>query len=195
MRSTRNPKQWTTESRSLVMDYGKFLKVEQHSVSLPNGDTIPDWMWVDTPDFINVAAITDTGEWLLFHQTKYAIDVRLGTTTLAPVGGYIDRGESPSEAAARELFEETGYKALEMISLGNRDGVVVDANRGCGMCYLFLATGCTKDIEAVVVSDDLEDQLLLKLSSNELRDALFAGKFKLVTWEACISMALLYLKL
>lgn len=33
-------------------------------------------------------------------------------------GGVIEKGEKPVKGAERELLEETGYKALEMISLG-----------------------------------------------------------------------------
>ena len=34
-------------------------------------------------------------------------------------GGFIELGETPEEAAKRELFEETGYSVKELISLGS----------------------------------------------------------------------------
>ncbi|MBI1834896.1 MAG: TonB-dependent receptor, partial [Burkholderiales bacterium] len=42
-------------------------------------------------DYINVAAVTMTNEFLCFRQTKYAVQ----GTSLAPVGGYLDPGEDP----------------------------------------------------------------------------------------------------
>ena len=41
-----------------------------------------------------------------------------GQLTLETPGGLIDPGETPAEAAARELLEETGYAADEIVSLG-----------------------------------------------------------------------------
>ena len=38
--------------------------------------------------------------------------------TLETPGGLVDPGETPAEAAAREMLEETGYQAREIISLG-----------------------------------------------------------------------------
>jgi ADP-ribose pyrophosphatase len=85
----------------------QILSVEAHTVELPDGRVIEDWPWVVTPDFVNVVAVTEAGEFLLFRQTKYSIP----GLTLATVGGYLEPGEEPLAAAQRELREETGYAA------------------------------------------------------------------------------------
>ncbi|MCA9975100.1 MAG: hypothetical protein KC413_05095, partial [Anaerolineales bacterium] len=79
---------WKTLSRETILDYSKFLTVEQHAVELPDGQVIVDWPWVVTPDYVNVVAVTEDGRFLLFRQTKYAV---IGTT-LATVGGYLEPG-------------------------------------------------------------------------------------------------------
>jgi ADP-ribose pyrophosphatase len=79
-----------------------------------------------------VVAVTESGEFLCFHQVKYAVEGE----TLATVGGYLEPGETPLAAAKRELLEETGYEASKWIELGRYR---VDANRGAGTAHFFLA--------------------------------------------------------
>ncbi len=42
-------------------------------------------------------------------------------------------------------------------------------------------------------SDDLEDQDLLLLTRNEIKNALQAGEFKILAWSAVVAMSLNYL--
>ncbi len=62
-------------------------------------------------------------------------------------GGLIEPGETASEAAARELFEETGIVAgpLERVGLGEQDGRIV---------HVFLArrwSGTPRSVEAMAM--------------------------------------------
>ena len=50
--------QWETLGRTQVLDRKPWLSLEDHKVKLHTGQVIPDWLWVDTPDFVNVAAVT-----------------------------------------------------------------------------------------------------------------------------------------
>jgi 8-oxo-dGTP pyrophosphatase MutT (NUDIX family) len=176
---------WTIRSKRTVLDQGKFLKVEYHEVELPDGTVIPDWAWVITPDFANIIAVTDEGKIICFRQTKYAVEGE----TLASVGGYIEAGEDPLVAAKRELLEETGYEADEWTFLTK---CAVDANRGVGSAYSYLATGARKVTEAD--ADDLEEQKLLLLSPDAVEDALLKGEFKAIGWSNSVALALLALK-
>lgn len=172
---------WKTRARRLVLDCGKFLKVENHTVELPDGRLIEDWMWVISPDFVNVMAETVEGDYLFFRQTKYAIQ----GTSLAPVGGYIEPGEAPLAAAQRELLEETGYAAEEWVSLG---AFPVEANRGVQNAFFFLARGAHPVAEPI--ADDLEEQQLLRLSHQAVTAALTDGEFKVLAWAAIVALAL-----
>jgi len=175
---------WKTQHRETILDCGKFLRVENHVVELPDGRVISNWPWVITPDYINVVAITEVGKFLCFRQTKYAIE----GVGLSLVGGYIEPGEEPLLAAKRELLEETGYEADRWISLGQYP---VDGNRGAGNANLFLALDAQQ--VAAPDADDLEEQELLLLSRSEVEAALTAGDFKLLPWAAAMGLALLYL--
>ena len=172
---------WKTRDRRLILDGGKFLKVENHTVELPDGRLIEDWMWVISLDFVNVMAETVEGDYLFFRQTKYAIK----GTSLAPVGGYIEPGEAPLDAARRELLEETGCEASDWIPLGVYP---VEANRGVQNAHFFLARGARA--VAAPVADDLEEQEPLRLSREETAHALAAGEFKALPWAAIVALTL-----
>lgn len=175
---------WQCLSRKTLLDRTPWLRLEEHHLRLPDGREIPDWLWVVTPDFINVVAVTEAGEFLCFRQTKYAVK----GPTLAMVGGYLEPGEDPREAAERELREETGHVAATWENLGS---YAVDGNRGCGSGHLFLATGCR--FAGHTASDDLEEQELVLLPRAQVREALFAGEFGVMPWTACMALALLKL--
>ncbi len=174
---------WKTLSRETILNYSKFLTVEQHAVELPTGQVIPDWPWVVTPDYINVVAVTEDGRFLLFRQTKYSVP----GTTLATVGGYLEPGEEPLTTAQRELREETGYAAPDWLALGS---YAVDGNRGAGVAHFFLARRAYP--VAPIHADDLEEQTLLLLTRAEVEAALAAGEFKVLAWTAVVSLALRY---
>lgn len=174
---------WKTLSRRTILNQGKYLIVENHTIELPDGHVITDWPWLITPDYVNVLATTDEDEFLCLRQTKYAVD----GTSLASVGGYLEPGEEPLAAARRELLEETGYQASEWIDLGH---YVVDGNRGAGTAHLFLARGARPVVEPN--PDDLEELQLLRLNRSELETALAAGEFKLISWAAVVMLALRY---
>jgi ADP-ribose pyrophosphatase len=175
---------WKTLARRTLLQCGKYLTVESHTVQLPDGRIIEDWPYVISPDFINVLPVTPEGQFLCFRQTKYALE----GTSLAPVGGYIDPGEDPLRAAQRELREEMGCQAAEWISLGSYR---VGANRGFATGHLFLALGARRVAEPR--SDDLEEQELLSLSQPEVEEALSHGDFKVLSWAANVALALHYL--
>lgn len=173
---------WKTLSREHVLSMPPYLKVESHSVKLPNGRVIQDWPWLVTPDFINVVAVTQEDRYLCFQQTKYAVD----GTSLAPTGGFIEPDEDPLLAAKRELLEETGYEAKHWEKLGQFS---VDGNRGNGTAHFFLAREAYKVTEPD--ADDLEEQALLLLSRAEVEAAVARGAFKVLPWQAIMAMALL----
>jgi ADP-ribose pyrophosphatase len=178
-------KPWKTLSRELILDHSKYLRVESHTVQLPDGQVIHDWPWVITPDFANVVAVTAEGHYLCFRQCKYAVE----GISLAPVGGYLDPGEDPLTAARRELLEETGYAAPKWIDLGHYP---IAGNRGVGTAHFYLALGAQRVAERD--ADDLEEQELLLLSRDEVTAALDTGQFKLLPWASIVALALRHTK-
>lgn len=174
---------WKTQARRVLLDASPWLVVENHVIELPNGQVIPDWTWVDTPDFINAVVEMADGTFQFFRQWKYGFD----RISLAPIGGYLEPGESPLEAAKRELREEMGCEASEWVDLGRYR---IDANRGAGMGNLFLARGAQQI--AAPTGGDLEEQTLVRLSRAEVLAALRSGEFRGMAWAANVGLALLW---
>jgi len=79
----------------------------------PEGPAKDFWV-VEAPDWINVIPLTDDGRVVLVKQYRFGIE---GFTLEIP-GGMCDGAEPPLDAARRELREETGYEARELVPLG-----------------------------------------------------------------------------
>jgi ADP-ribose pyrophosphatase len=176
---------WKTVSRKPILDYGRHLQVEEHRVELPDGRVIPDWPWLEMPDYVSIAALTREGKFLCFRQTKYAVE----GVSLAVPGGYLEEGEDPAVGAPRELLEETGYRSGKWIYFG---GYSVDGNRGAGRAHFYLALECERS--AAPAADDLETQELHELTRAEVEAALEQGDFKSISWLTAILLGLRFLE-
>jgi ADP-ribose pyrophosphatase len=176
---------WKTLKKTTILEFNKFLRVEQHAIELPDGKIIEDWPWIISPDYVLVLPVTVRNTILLFHQTKYAVD----GTSFAPIGGYLERGENALAAARRELREEMGCEALEWISLGS---FPVNGNHGGGNGHLFIALETHKVGEPII--DDLEEMETVELTVEEVEQKLFLGEVKVQGWVAVVALGLLYLK-
>ena len=175
------PEGWKLLDKETIVNQPPFLVVEQHTLALPDGQIIPDWQWIITPDYVNVLAETEEGRLVCLRQPKYGYQ----GLSLAPVGGYVEDGEAPLPAAKRELLEETGYQADTWIDLGSYR---VDANRGAGTAYLYLARGARR--VAGPDSDDLEAQEAVLLTPAEVETALVSGDVKVLGWATLFALAL-----
>lgn len=65
-------------------------------------------------DWATVLPLTKDGQVVLVRQYRHG----LGQVTLEMPGGIMDEGETPLEAARRELQEETGYSGETFIEIG-----------------------------------------------------------------------------
>lgn len=78
-----------------------------------SGDTAPHY-YIQTTDFVVIVALDAPGRLLLVRQFRPAVN----QVTLELPAGHVEPGETPEEAARKELCEETGYEADAFELLG-----------------------------------------------------------------------------
>jgi 8-oxo-dGTP pyrophosphatase MutT (NUDIX family) len=89
----------------------KDLRVD--TCEIPGG-RIVEKMVLEFGTWANVVALTPEQEVILIRQYRHGV----GKTIWEIPGGVVDPGETPMQAAGRELLEETGYRAGTLIETG-----------------------------------------------------------------------------
>ena len=108
-----DPKRWTIEKTELLQDCRVFSVSRTRTRSPQTGQPHSSFR-IDSSDWANIVPITPEGEVVMVRQYRHGSN----RVTLETPGGLVDSGETPAEAAAREMLEETGYRAREITPLG-----------------------------------------------------------------------------
>jgi 8-oxo-dGTP pyrophosphatase MutT (NUDIX family) len=83
----------------------RIFSVREDWYAHPDKEGERSFFVIETPDWVNVVAVTPDDEVVLIRQMRPGV----GGVRLEIPGGVIDPGEAPADAAVRELREETGY--------------------------------------------------------------------------------------
>jgi ADP-ribose pyrophosphatase len=104
---------WRLGSRIPGADYRVFTTAFVDGIHPRTGAT-KRFSLIDAVDWVNVIAMTPDRRVVLIRQYR----VGANEVCLEIPGGMVDAGETPAEAAARELTEETGYTSTRWQALG-----------------------------------------------------------------------------
>ena len=142
--------------------------VDRHTVVSPHTGRAHDFYVLSCADWCNIVPITRDREVVMVRQHRYGS----GEETLELPGGMIDAADaSPLEAARRELLEETGYRAGEIVQTGViAPNPAMQSNRA----WSFLA----RDVEQVGAPklDGGEDIEVVKVPLAEIPARVAAGE-------------------
>lgn len=108
------PKPWPLIRSTLDKSYQVF-SIRTDRVRCPRTGQEHDFYVLESEDWINVIPLTSDNQVVMVKQYRH------GTRemTLEIPGGLVDAGDSPASAARRELLEETGYEARDIVFLGS----------------------------------------------------------------------------
>ncbi len=184
-------KPWKLLKTEYLVD-APWLKVAKETCELPNGKVIDDFYTLWQPDWVLILARTAEGKWVMTEQYRHGT----GKIALEFPAGIIDKGETPEQAALRELQEECGYRIdprLREDDNGAReddDGAreddegksirylgkfPVNPDRHRGVFHVVFIDGVVK--AGTTHFDSTEDIESLELSDEELQKKMADGTF------------------
>jgi len=128
------PRPWPILSRE-HLQHCKVFDVSRLRTRSPRDGSEHDFYTIDAADWVNVVPLTPGGQLVMVRQYRHGS----GDVTLEIPGGIVDPGETPRDAAGRELLEETGYAPAEVAPLGSvNPNPALFGNR----LHTFVARGC-----------------------------------------------------
>ncbi len=152
-----------------------WLTARRDKVKLPDGRVNDEYYVLEYPDWVNVIAMTEDGQMVMERQYRHAA----GVTCYELPCGVMEKGETPLEAAKRELEEETGYTGgtwQEWMTLSPNTSAMTNRS------HTFIATGvrhtseqnldANEDLSVHLLSQEYVRQLLI---NNQILQSLQAA--------------------
>lgn len=159
------PRPWPRHA-SRHLDHMRLFRPRWDRLENPRNGQVLDRLVLETPDWVNVVALTRERRLVMVHQFRFGT----GSVTMEIPGGVIDRGEDHGAAARRELAEETGYTSSRWTHLGS-----VEPNPAFqdNLCHHWLAEECERT--HVQALDPGEDIAVETIDLDEARARVLSG--------------------
>jgi len=146
---------YSTITQELLHDNG-YWSYKHDRYTLPDGTKESDYFYADSHGSTIIIPILDDNRLIMVKQFRYLNQ----KTSMEFPGGGLPAGLNPEENAHKELLEETGMKAAQLINIGSFNPCNGITNE---LCSVYIAKQLTfighnadetEDIEIVNVSMD-----------------------------------------
>lgn len=176
--------EWTElDSRTVVKT--PFVKILNKSFRRPDGAVIHDYYLLEKPGSVQIVAFAIDHKIVLVKQYR----VGLGDISIELPAGSIKSNETPRRAAHRELTEETGYRAGELLEISNFSQ---DTARFTGCAHhLFVARDLRK-INRKKLDEDAKEMETIEASFGQVLEMIRKRQIKDLQTIAGILLSQLY---
>ena len=160
------PRRWEILGSEPLQDC-KVFRLNRTLVRPPAGGEPHPFYSIDADHWVNVVPVTPDEQVVMVRQYRHGSR----EITLEIPGGIVDPGEEPAAAAARELLEETGYRAESIRALGSLNpNPALFGNR----VHTFLAEGALRVGD--VMNGPLEETVVELVPARELPQRVRRGE-------------------
>ena len=170
------PREWERLESEEREDF-EIFRVRTDRARSPRTDEVEEFNIAESPDGVTVIALTDGGEVVMVEQFRHA----LRTVTLETPSGFMDEGESPVEAALRELREETGYEGEGARVIG-----CLELNPSWQTTRVYVVQVANARRTTETDQDDAEDIRVLTVPRARVRELVRSGGIR-----ACVAVSAL----
>ncbi len=162
---------------SEIIFSGKVFDIQVDKIKYNSGSVAPREVVIHNGGAV-VLAVTDDDKILLVKQFRYPFQKYLWELP----AGKLEKGEDPKYCAERELKEETGYSAKEIIKLGS---IFTSPGFCSEELHIFLAKGLAagehnreEGEEGMTLHYFSKDQIIRMIMEGEIKDSkTIAGMF------------------
>jgi ADP-ribose pyrophosphatase len=184
MKKTRELRKWKILQEKDISP-SPWFPLYLHKVEMPNGKIIDDYYLSKHDNVAMIAPITRDGKIVLVRQYKHGVE----EVILELPAGRIEKNLSPLEAAFKELKEETGVVADNLIFLGE---ILTSPTKDSTRVYCYLAL----DVE-ITGEQDLDETEEINVEVyplSDLKSLISSGEFKGSEALATLLKAKIYLE-
>lgn len=140
--------------------------MKKQAATSPETGKRHDFYLLEASGWVNIIPVTPDGKIVLVRQYRHGSE----EITLEIPGGMIEAGQTPLEAAERELAEETGYTTDSMHYLGKvRPNPAIFNN----FCYTYLAWNAAQTLSAE--PDETEEIEVITVGIDEIPEIISRG--------------------